>query len=308
MAKRRDYSSLVGNKFGRWTILEVFREGIYAKAKCLCDCGKVGEAVRISTLEYGESQSCGCLASEMAREKKRTHGYSRHPLYQTHYDMLRRCYDTSRKDFNHYGGRGIEVCDRWKEPEGKGFENFLKDSEKFTGEGNEIDRIDVNGNYCPENCKWATRKQQTRNTRFNRVVEYDGETRCLAEWAEDLKIPYQILQERLNKLGWSVEKAFTCPFRPKRLVLFRGSDEFEVKCVFKTPPNQFTRAKNMGLTFYQFFATLFGEEFKVKAYMGQEWCEIEPTEHTLGDFNLNLKPGFEQYCRDNGLTIGGRLK
>lgn len=75
MAKERNYLPLVGKKFGRWTILEIFREGIYAKAKCLCDCGEVKESVRVNTLERGESRSCGCLQKEESSERSKTHGH-----------------------------------------------------------------------------------------------------------------------------------------------------------------------------------------------------------------------------------------
>lgn len=302
----RDYTPILGKRFGRWIVRGVQSDGIYMMADCKCDCGNE-KLVRVGSLEAGDSISCGCYAKEAASKRTKIHGLSGTPEYNSYSSMVQRCTKPHDQDWHHYGGRGIKVCDRWLEPNGRGFLNFLEDMGEKPHKY-EIDRIDVNGNYEPSNCRWTTRKEQTRNTRFNLVVEYEGESKCLAEWSEDLGIPYRILQDRLGKLQWPVEKAFTHPFKPRRMILCRGGDEFEVKDVFKSSPNQFTRAKNMGLTFYQFFATLFGEEFKVKAYMGQEWCEIEPSEHTLGDFNLNLRPEFEQYCRDNGLTIGGRLK
>lgn len=304
--RHRDYTPMLGKRYGRWVVRGFQSDGIRMLADCVCDCG-TEKFTRVSTLDSGESTSCGCYAKEKASERTRLHGLSQTSEYQSYSAMVRRCTKSTDQDWHHYGGRGITVCDRWLEADGKGFLNFLEDMGEKPPKY-EIDRIDVNGNYEPSNCRWTTRKEQTRNTRVNRIIEYRGESKCLAEWAEDLNIPYQILQDRLNKLNWSVEKAFTHPFKPRRMILCRGGNQFEVKDVFKTPPNQFARAKGLGLTFYQFFATLFKHEFKVKAYMGQEWCKIEPTEHTLGDFNLNLKPEFEQYCRDNGLTIGGRLK
>ena len=307
MVVKKDCSYMLGQVYGRWTVVRVYRKGTHNVADCVCSCGTSKQGIRISTIENGESSSCGCYAKERISKLKTTHGNSKHPMFQAYYDMVRRCTNPSRKDYHHYGGRGIKVCDRWMEPNGEGFKNFLEDSEKFEGDGSEIDRKDVNGDYCPQNCKWATRKEQTRNTRFNHIVEYNGESKCLAEWSEQMKIPYTILQDRLNKLGWSVDKAFTQPFKPKRMLLVRGEDEFEVKDVFKTPPNQFTRAKSLGLTSYQFLATLFKQEFKVKALLGKEWCYIDPLDQGLGDFSLNLAPQFEDYCKERGLTIGGRL-
>lgn len=302
MAKR-DYTSLVGERFGRWVVVDVVREGNYVKAVCNCDCGTQGKLVRVNTLESGESGSCGCLASEMMRERSTTHGYSRHPLYQAHYDMLRRCYDSSRKDYPHYGGRGIVVCEDWKEPGGKGFENFLQDSKHFTGNGGEIDRRDVNGNYCPENCKWATRKEQTRNTRFNNVIEYEGESLCMAEWAERLNIPYRMLQDRLGKLGWSVHKAFTHKMRPKHVYIFNGEQRFELKDVFNAPPNHFYRARTLGIPVYQYVANLFKGIFSVKILVAGELHVIKPDNVDVGVVNLNLTEMFTKYCEDNKIVL-----
>lgn len=304
MAKR-DYTPLVGERFGRWVVVAVVREGDYVKAVCNCDCGTQGKLVRVNTLESGESGSCGCLASEMMRERSTTHGYSRHPLYQAHYDMLRRCYDSSRKDYPHYGGRGIVVCEDWKEPGGKGFENFLQDSKHFTGSGGEIDRRDVNGNYCPENCKWATRKEQTRNTRFNHVIEYKGESKCLAEWSEILEIPYHMLQDRLVKLGWAVEKALTYPMRPKAILAYRNSAVFRSEDIFKHPPNHAYRARRLAIPFYQYLANLFSGVFEIKILVAGELHAIKPTVTEVGIVNLNFTESFIKYCEDNNLTIQG---
>lgn len=303
--KYRDYTPMIGKKYGRWLVKSIESDGIRKVATCVCDCG-TEKQVRVSTLDSGESTSCGCYAKEQSSQRSRLHGLSRTSEYQSYSSMVHRCTNSTDQDWHHYGGRGIKVCDRWLEPDGKGFLNFLEDMGEKPHKY-EIDRIDVNGNYEPSNCRWATRKEQTRNTRFNHIVEYNGESKCLAEWSDELNIPYKILIDRLGKLRWSVEKAFTHPFKPKRMLLCRGGSQFEVKDVFKTPPNQFARAKGLGLTFYQFFATLFKDEFEVRAYMGGEWCDIKPLNEELGEFRLNLKPEFEQYCRSNGLTIGGRL-
>lgn len=307
MVAKKDCSYMLGQVYGRWTVTRVYRKGTHNVADCTCSCGNSKQGIRISTIENGESHSCGCYAKERASKLNTTHGNSKHPMFQAYYDMVRRCTNPSRKDYHHYGGRGIKVCDRWLEPNGEGFKNFLEDSKDFEGEGGEIDRVDVDGNYCPENCKWATRKEQTRNTRFNHVIEYKGESKCMAEWAEDFGIPYRILQDRLGKLGWSVEKAFTHPFKVKRVVLCREGKQFLTNEVFKLPPNHYCKARRLGINFHQYLATLFKDDFSVVLHLAQDEIGVKYLDMDLGEINLNLTPEFEQYCRDNGLTIGGRL-
>jgi len=116
--------------------------------------------------------------------------------------MWGRCINENHRFYANYGGRGITVCSKWKT-----FAGFLEDM----GERPfcmELDRIDNNGNYCKENCRWVSPKEQSRNKRNNRLIEYKGETRCLVEWAEIIGIRRETLSRRLH-LGWSIEKAFT---------------------------------------------------------------------------------------------------
>jgi len=116
--------------------------------------------------------------------------------------MIRRCNDPNDFGYYNYGGRGITVCDRWKD-----INNFLSDVYSTYKEGLELDRINVNGNYEPDNCRWITRKQNMNNTRRSRYIEYDGITKTVSEWSDELNIPYKRLLARLN--NWSVEKSFT---------------------------------------------------------------------------------------------------
>jgi hypothetical protein len=125
------------------------------------------------------------------------------PTYQSWRHIFQRCYNPKHNAYNRYGGRGIKVCDRWLES----YENFLLDM----GErpiGMYLDRIDNNGDYTPENCRWATPKEQARNKRNNHLLTYNGETRCLAEWAEITGIHPQTLINRIRN-GWDVPKALT---------------------------------------------------------------------------------------------------
>jgi hypothetical protein len=126
--------------------------------------------------------------------------------------MKKRCYNPRDKRFVNYGGRGITVCDEWKDDFGA-FQKWATDNgykENLT-----IDRVNVNGNYCPENCRWATMTQQQRNTTRNRFITAFGETKTMAEWAEQSGIRQDVIKDRLNKLHWAPEDAVSIPTLPK---------------------------------------------------------------------------------------------
>jgi hypothetical protein len=112
----------IGDRFGRWEIKSEPYFVDYKVVAALCECGTY-RVVRYSSIASGDSNSCGCLAKEKARDRVKTHGLSDHPLYYTYQDMIRRCYDIRRKDYKHYGGRGIKVCKRWRDKD-KGLHNF----------------------------------------------------------------------------------------------------------------------------------------------------------------------------------------
>ncbi len=122
--------------------------------------------------------------------------------------MIQRCESPNCESYANYGGRGIKVCDRWKGSEG--LQNFIADMGRKP-DGASLDRIDNDGDYSPDNCRWATRKEQQRNRRANVRVTLNGETRCLTEWAEILGINIRTVRKRVNHLKWSPEKALTEP-------------------------------------------------------------------------------------------------
>ncbi len=138
-----------------------------------------------------------------------THGKSRSSTYQIWAVMKYRCLNPNFKGYARYGGRGITVCERWMV-----FDNFYEDMGECP-KGMSIDRINNDGNYCPENCRWATPKQQARNTSRNKPITYKGKTLCISEWAAELGISRKTLLHRLN-YGWSVEKAFNEPVQKRK--------------------------------------------------------------------------------------------
>lgn len=177
------------------------------KLKCLCDCGNYTE-IYPDQFNRGVVKSCGCLRR---RGTRTVDNRSKHPLYNIWNQMMGRCYRKSDKHYDRYGGRGIKVCDEWHD-----FWNFVKWSDSIGGRpaGMEIDRIDNDGDYCPENCRWATRKQQLRNRSNNVYIEYNGKRQTIAEWSEETGISWQALSHRYNR-GWSVERMLTTPSQNK---------------------------------------------------------------------------------------------
>lgn len=205
MAKARaDQMSLIGQKFERLTVIkEAPRNPQHNKPtrmwECLCDCGKTAIVTTVR-LRNGTTRSCGCIRSK--------HGLYKHPVRRTWNNMIQRCTNPNNSSWEDYGGRGITVCDRWRE-----FQNFIDDM-GVPEKGLTIERKDVNGSYCIENCEWVPASQQARNTRRNKSVEWNGKTQCLAQWGEELGMDARILGQRIRS-GWPVEKALTTPIQSR---------------------------------------------------------------------------------------------
>lgn len=207
------FIDLTGQKFGRLTVIDYHHSNNGAYWLCKCSCGNES-VVSGRSLRYGTTKSCGCGSKEQARKNCEKHRQSGHllshtPIYQTWKNMKRRCYSETNKRYANYGGRGIIVCDEWLHD----FQAFY-DWAIANGycEGLTIDRINVNGNYEPSNCRWATHKEQANNQTRNHYITHNGETKTLKQWSEALNIPYGVLQHRVNR-GWSMEKIKDTPVR-----------------------------------------------------------------------------------------------
>jgi len=201
--------SLTGQRFGRLMVVEYAGTKGEKKTKATiwkvkCDCGNE-LIVRGGDLKSGKTTSCGCLQKDRTSNALTKHGYKGKPIYNTWQSMKSRCSNLNSHDFKYYGGRGIIFCQRWKH-----FENFLADMGEKP-KGLTLERKDNNGNYCPENCCWATRKEQNRNTSRTRNITHNGETMCLNDWAIKLDIHRATLYSRLRR--YPAEIAFNMPQR-----------------------------------------------------------------------------------------------
>lgn len=189
---------LKGQRFGKLLVIEEDgRIGSNVAWICKCDCGNVTR-VRANSLLTGNTTSCGCGRIEAITK----HNMTNTKLFNVWRTMKERCNNKSYRQYKDYGGRGISLCDEWEE-----FKPFMEWSlENGYKEGLSIDRIDNDGNYCPENCRWTTVRVQSRNRRANRILEYGGEKHCVAEWSEILGVRANTIFWRLSQ-GWSTEEA-----------------------------------------------------------------------------------------------------
>lgn len=206
----KNLTDLTGSCFGRWTVLEYAGRSKRGEVqyKCRCDCG-TERVLRRTSLTSGNSKSCGCLSRDVAKERGTTHGDSKSRLYRIWAGIIQRCCnDRERYEWEKYGGRGITVCEGWHKYEA--FRDWALSS--GYSEDLTIDRINVNGDYCPDNCRWATVYEQNNNKRTSKYISFNGETGTIREFADRYGLAYSCLYTRL-KLGWSIEDALLIPSR-----------------------------------------------------------------------------------------------
>lgn len=215
--------NLIGMRFGKWSVLEeaepIISNGKKGRAYlCKCDCGTT-KILQAKSLTGGQSLSCGCRAREVSTQKATKYfcvpnrSYNR--LYGIWIGIKKRCEKSYSGNYHNYGARGITVCEEWLD-----FENFYRWAmsngykEEVLPNGKNkwtIDRIDVNGNYEPNNCRWVDMDTQANNKRDNHYLEFNGKTQSIALWSKETGIPAYLITQRINKQGWSVERALTMP-------------------------------------------------------------------------------------------------
>lgn len=202
----------IGQKFGRLTVLEVVHVHENWEWRCICDCGNE-VLIKPAGIFHGKTQSCGCLAREKAIAlcKSRMH---KHPttihkkLWWKYTSIKRRCNNPNFSRYADYGGRGIKICDEWNDS----FDAFAEWAYANGYEdGLTIERIDVNGNYCPENCIFITMEEQAKNKRNTIWVDYNGERIQLRELCRREGKNYDMIKYRIEDMGWSIERAIQEP-------------------------------------------------------------------------------------------------
>lgn len=212
-----DYTGL---RFGRLVVTSfshrIKGESFYS---CLCDCGNTS-VVRRTNLRVKHTMSCGCLEKEIKLVAKLIHGeHSKGKMsveYRIWHHIKSRCANPNEKAYHHYGGRGIKMCDEWLNDPAK----FISDMGRRPNDKLSIDRIDNNGNYCKENCRWATKAEQNSNTRRNVFLTHNGKTMTIKQWESELGTKINLIQSRI-RAGWSTERALTEPANAYKDAIFQ---------------------------------------------------------------------------------------
>ena len=207
---------IVGNRYGKLIVLSKTdrktKDGHYYY-NCQCDCGNTKEIIAKS-LKRGLTKSCGCVR----KETMSTHGLSQSRFYAIWEGMIDRVTNPENDRYTRYGGRGITICKEWNDF--SNFKNDMYDSycmhvKEFGENDTTIDRINTDGNYEFDNCRWATNKQQANNRSTNVMIEWNGKTQSMKMWSEELNISYDTIRSRYKR-GWSVERIMTTPQQIKR--------------------------------------------------------------------------------------------
>lgn len=217
-----NYIDLSGQKFGRLTVIERLferRNHDYRSALwlCRCDCGNEVRTYA-GYLKSGNTKSCGCLHKESVTK----HGFRHLPEYNIWRGMIDRCYNEKNQHYSRYGGRGILICDEWKES----FEAFYADMGSRPSDEHSIDREDNDKGYSKDNCRWTTQDVQTRNRENNVYYELNGERKLLGDWCRDLNLNIVAVTNRIYR-GWSFEEAINIPIRQNQKTLYGYNGEIK---------------------------------------------------------------------------------
>src|SRR3990167_9691355 len=193
LPNHKNFRNYTGQKFGRWKVVSYAgKRGTNPIWNCVCDCG-TKKVVLSSSFLSGASVSCGCVRSEQISERLTIHGCSRRGKitveYRTWKNIVSRCINPNASKYAEYGGRGIKVCDRWRES----FATFLSDVGERPSRKHTIERDDNERDYEPGNVRWATRAEQARNKRNNRWLTFQGTTLCVTDWAKKVGLKYKTL-------------------------------------------------------------------------------------------------------------------
>lgn len=202
---------LIGKRFGRLVVIDRAENAKNGSTRwvCRCDCGNI-KTVQRSNLMSGDIKSCGCLRKEVTSKLNKKHGQAGTRLHHIWIGMKQRCSNPKHKSYADYGGRGIKVCAEWED-----FKNFYGWAiNNGYQDGLEIDRIDNNEDYRPDNCRWVTRKVNSRNRRSNALFRYKGKTMTMIELAEIAGISKRAMQHRIKR-GWSIKRAVETPLTTK---------------------------------------------------------------------------------------------
>ena len=202
--------NIIGKRFGRLVVksssdLRHKRDPYAPYILCECDCG-TKTVKRLYDVVSGRTKSCGCLRKEGRRP---VHGKRYTPEYGIWCRIKQRCYNPKTTDYAYYSKRGIKVSDEWI----TSFETFYQDMGPRPSKNHSIERIDNNKDYQASNCKWIEKPLQARNTRKNRYLTYEGQTLTMSEWNRKLNLPPGLLEQRINRLKWSIKKAISTPLQ-----------------------------------------------------------------------------------------------
>lgn len=196
------FKNLVNHRFGKWTALSyVSLQNGRGKWRCKCSCG-TERLIWGNDLTHGRTTNCGCV--------RRLHGMTASREFETWTSMRKRCFRKANDNYKNYGGRGITICKRWR----NSFANFYADMGPKPPNA-QLDRINNDGHYSPENCRWVTPKQNANNRCDNRRITHNGQTKTLAEWSASLGGHNHLVGLRL-KQGWPIDDAVTLPSNRRR--------------------------------------------------------------------------------------------